>query len=112
MRSIPWSELLAVEAKKRKKTESQRQNPRAKVSQRLRVRPRAADSPAEIYLTLNVSRKGLCFVTASNGYFEGMEVCVTRNFQPNDPANREEDGTVVRVDKLRDGKWGVAIQFA
>lgn len=51
-------------------------------------------------------------MTASDRYFAGMEVFVTRNFQPNDPANREENGTIVRVDELKDGKWGVAIQIA
>lgn len=52
MRSIPWSELLAVETKKRKKTKSRRHSPRAKISQRVRIRPRAAGAPAETCLTL------------------------------------------------------------
>jgi hypothetical protein len=41
-----------------------------------------------------------------------MEVLVTRNFQPNDPANCEETASVLRVDKLKDGRWSVAIEIA
>jgi hypothetical protein len=40
-----------------------------------------------------------------------MEVYVTRNFQPGDPMKHEETGDVVRVDKLGNGKWGVAIRI-
>jgi hypothetical protein len=40
-----------------------------------------------------------------------MNVSVTRNFQPEDTMHREETGTVTRVKKLNDGRWGVAIRI-
>jgi hypothetical protein len=40
-----------------------------------------------------------------------MNVYVTRDFLPGDPMNRAERGAVVRVDKLEDGKFGVAVAF-
>ena len=65
---------------------------------------------------LNMSRNGLYFVTSSRHYlelyFRNMKVRVMRNFQPNDPANQEEIGDVVRLEGPKDGKWGVAICIA
>jgi len=40
-----------------------------------------------------------------------MNVSVTRNFQPEDRVHRDETGTVTRVEKLNDGRWGVAIRI-
>jgi hypothetical protein len=41
-----------------------------------------------------------------------MNVYVARDFRPSDPANREKQGTVVRVDNLKEGRWGVAVHLA
>jgi hypothetical protein len=40
-----------------------------------------------------------------------MRVYVTSDFQPGSPLNRAVAGVVVRVDKLEDDKWGVAIHI-
>jgi len=40
-----------------------------------------------------------------------MKDHVMRNFQPNNPANQEEIGDVVRIEERKDGKWGVAIRM-
>ena len=93
------------------KTESRRGIRRARVSQPVRVRPKNAELPEETCWTVNVSRNGVKFVTLSDHYLPGMELFVTRNFQPNDPANFEETGSVLRADKLKDGRWSVAIQI-
>jgi len=85
--------------------------PRARVSQPVRVRPFDSHYPEEVSVTRNVSRKGLYFETALGHYFSGMEVYVTRNFHPHDPMSHDEAGDVVRVEKLRTGKWGVAIRI-
>ena len=90
---------------------NRRRAPRAKVSQPVRVRPLDSNCRGEVCTTLNVSRTGLYFATSVGHYFAGMDVNVTRNFQPDDPTNREEPANVVRVDKLRSGKWGVAIRI-
>jgi hypothetical protein len=85
--------------------------PRAKLSQPVRVRPFDSHCPEEIGVTQNVSRKGLYFETLQGHYFSGMEVYVTRNFNPRDPMSHDEAGEVVRVERLANGKWGVAIRI-
>jgi hypothetical protein len=39
-----------------------------------------------------------------------MNVSIARNFQPDDLVHREETAKVVRVERLSDGRWGVAIR--
>ena len=80
-------------------------------SQTVRIRPAESQYAEEIRTTLNVSWDGLYFATSVGHYSCGMIVYVTRNFRSNTPANREEKGTVVRVDKLKQGRWGVAVHF-
>jgi protein-tyrosine-phosphatase len=82
---------------------------RSKVSQRIRIRPIDPRHPEKICTTANQSQTGLYFMTATGNYFPGMEVFVTRNFQPDDPINREEKAAVVRVESLGSGHVGVAI---
>jgi hypothetical protein len=40
-----------------------------------------------------------------------MSVYVTCDYQPGSPLNHVVSGAVVRVDKLEDDKWGVAIHI-
>ena len=40
-----------------------------------------------------------------------MKVSVARNFQPSDTVHREETAKIMRVERLNDGKWGVAIRI-
>ena len=95
---------------------NRRAAPRAKISLPIRVRSFDSKYPEEICTSLNMSRDGLYFVTTAGHflelYFRSRKVRVTRNFQPNDPANQEEIGDVVRVEGPKDGKWGVAIRVA
>jgi hypothetical protein len=53
-----------------------------------------------------VSLNGLYYVTSLGHYleqyFRGMKVYVMRNYQPGDPANHEESGNIVRVNRLED----------
>jgi hypothetical protein len=97
-------------------TLNRRRTPRAEISLRIRVRPFDSQFPEESGTTLNMSRDGLYFVTSAGHYldlyFRNMKVRVMRNFQPNDPANQEEIGAVVRVEGPKDGKWGVAVYIA
>ena len=85
-------------------------SPRAKLSQPVRVRPYDPHDPEEVCVTENLSRKGFYFETSLSHYFSGMCVAVTRNFVPGDLMNREEGAEVVRVERLKNGKWGVAIR--
>lgn len=92
-------------------TKAGQRPPRAKLSQPVRVRPFESRYPEETGVTENVSRKGLYFETPLGHYFAGMEVYVTRNFNPRDPMSHDEAGEVVRVERVKNGKWGVAIRI-
>ena len=91
--------------------EDRRISPRINQSQTIRIRPDESQYNEEIRPTLNVSWDGLYFATSIGHYFSGMIVHITRNFRSNGPANQEEQGTVLRVDKLKEGRWGVAVHF-
>ncbi len=88
-----------------------RQGNREDISEPVLVCPRDPECPEEICMTLNVSRNGLYFTTTSGHYFPGMNVIVTPNFRPEDSMQREYIGDVVRLERLGDGKWGVAIRI-
>jgi hypothetical protein len=40
-----------------------------------------------------------------------MYVSVVRNFQRDDAVHREETAKIMRVEKINDGRWGVAIRI-
>jgi hypothetical protein len=88
-----------------------RQTQREDLSVPVRVCPCDSRCPEEVCTTLNVSRTGLYFATSAGHYFPGMNVIVTLNFRWDDPMQREYIGDVVRLDRLEDGKWGVAIRI-
>ena len=89
--------------------QDRRSAPRVKLSQTIRVRPFDLRLSEEVCTTANISRTGLYIATSFQHYYAGMNVSVARNFQPNDSVRREETVKIVRVEKLNDGKWGVAI---
>ena len=89
--------------------EDRRISSRLNQSQTIRIRPADPMLPEEVRTTLNVSWDGMYFATSLGHYFLGMVVYVTRDFQWNDPENREEEGTIVRVDTLKPGRWGIAV---
>jgi hypothetical protein len=88
-----------------------RQAQREDLSEPVRVCPCDPEYLAEVRTTLHVSRSGLYFATPAEHYFPGMNVIVTLNFCSDDPIQREYIGDVVRLERLKDGKWGVAIRI-
>src|ERR1700722_12471120 len=80
-------------------------------SQTVRIRPVESQYAEEIRPTLNVTWDGLYFATSIGHYFSGMIVYVARDFQSSDRMNQEKQGTVVRVDNLKEGRWGVAVHL-
>lgn len=88
-----------------------RNSTRINQSQTVRIRPADSQYEEEIRTTLNVSWDGFYFATSIGHYFPGMIVNVTRDFVSKDRTNREEHGTIVRVDKLKEGRWGVAVHI-
>jgi|SRR5665213_133042 len=91
--------------------EDRRISSRTRESETVRIRPVESKYPDEIRMTLNVSWDGLYFATSIGHYFPGMVVYITRNYPANDPTRKEELGSVLRVDQLRYGRWGVAVHL-
>jgi hypothetical protein len=89
--------------------EDRRISPRTREPETVQIRPADSKYPEEQCTTLDVSWDGLYFATSAGHYFSGMVVYTTRNYPTNDPARNEQQGSVVRVDKLRKGRWGVAV---
>jgi hypothetical protein len=92
--------------------EDRRHSSRINQSQTVRIRPAESKYSEEIRTTLNVSWDGFYFATSADHYASGMVVYVTRDYRANNPGNREEKGSVVRVDNLKEGRWGIAVQLA
>ena len=88
-----------------------RQAQRENLSEPVLICPCDPEYPEEVCTTLNVSRNGLYFATSTEHYFPGMNVIVTLNFRSDDPMQREYIGDVVRLDRLEDGRWGVAVRI-
>jgi hypothetical protein len=80
-------------------------------SQIIRIRPADPQFVEEIRTTLDVSWDGLYFATSLGHYSPGMVVYITRNFRTSDPAEREKEGAVLRVDKLKRDRWGIAVHL-
>ncbi len=91
--------------------QERRKAPRVKLPRTIRVRPFDFRLSEEVCKTANVSRTGLYFETSVGHYYAGMNVSVARNFQSDDRMHREETATVTRVERLNDGRWGVAIRI-
>lgn len=83
---------------------------RINLSHVVHIRPFDPSLPPEYCTTTNVSKDGFYFATSSDHYAPDMNVYITSDYQPDSPINRALTGLVVRVEKLEEDKWGVAIQ--
>jgi hypothetical protein len=91
-----------------------RQSRRAKIARPLRVRPsEPRDEHFEDFpVSVNASRGGILFTTRREGYYLGMRVFVTFPYNSaHDPMNCEYVAQVVRVEKLANGKFAVAVSL-
>jgi hypothetical protein len=88
-----------------------RRQPRTNLSHTVFIRPLDSRLPPDSCTTLNVSQGGLYLVTAAAHYAPGVNVYVTSNFKSESPVNYAMSGIVVRVVKLENDKWGVAIHI-
>lgn len=87
---------------------------RALISAPVRVRHLDVtdNGPDEISMTLDVSRSGILFASASATFEAGMEVAVTFPYSRAPMAiQAEQTGLVARVSDLGDGRHAVAIAF-
>ena len=80
----------------------------------LRVRPSEPRDEhfEDLPVSVNASKDGLYFVSRRQNYYKGMRVFVTFPFtSQHDPMNCEYVAQVVRVEKLPNGKFGVAVNL-
>jgi hypothetical protein len=88
-----------------------RSDRRVRGSQTIHIRPLNSQYPAETCTTVDFSRSGLQLESSSNQYYVGMEVYLTRNDRAGGPANPEEHGHVVRVEKMGNAGCRFAIHI-
>jgi hypothetical protein len=88
-----------------------RRDPRVRISQPIHIRPINSQYPEETCTSVDLSRSGLYLESSSNRYYVGMEVYLTRNDRAGGPANPEEHGSVVRVEKMENGRCRIAIRI-
>jgi hypothetical protein len=91
-----------------------RRSRRAKISRTLRVRPSEPKDEhfEDLPISVNASKEGIYFTTRKTAYYAGMRVFVTFPYSSaHDPMNCEYVATVVRVEKLPNAKFGVAVNL-
>lgn len=83
---------------------------RSKIQRRVLICPADPRYQEEVQPTENFGRSGLYFVTAAKHYYIGMRVSLVSGYAPNDPCNTRSLGEIVRIDKLKDDKLGIAVR--
>jgi hypothetical protein len=105
-----WVTLVSNQTQQAEK----RLNRRAKLNKLLRVRPSETRDEhfQDLPTSVNVSKTGIFFHTHRSGYYKGMRVFVTFPFTfVNDPMNLEYLAEVVRVEKLSNNRFGIAVHL-
>lgn len=100
--------------KLRKPVSDNRASRRAKIAKPVRVRPSEPrdDHFEDVPISANASRDGIYFISRLHSYYPGMRVFVTFPYSsPHDPMNCEYVAQVLRVEKLGNGKTGVAVHL-
>jgi hypothetical protein len=112
-----WSDSnskTAMPEKLEKSVTEKRVGRRAKIAKPVRVRPSEPrdDHFEDLPISVNASKSGIYFTSRLKSYYPGMRVFVTFPYSsPHDPMNCEYVAQVVRVEKLENGKTGVAVHL-
>jgi hypothetical protein len=104
----------AMPEKLEKPVSNKRVGERAKIAKPVRVRPSEPrdDHFEDLPISVNTSKSGIYFTSRLKSYYPGMRVFVTFPYtSPHDPMNYEYVAQVVRVEKLENGKTGVAVHL-
>jgi hypothetical protein len=97
-----------------KRVSDNRVSRRAKIAKPVRVRPSEPrdDHFEDLPISVNASKSGIYFTSRLRSYYPGMRVFVTFPYSSaHDPINCEYVAQVVRVEKLENGKSGVAVHL-
>jgi len=87
---------------------------RARISKQVRVRPSEPRDEhfEDLSVSANASKHGIYFISRQSNYYKGMRVFATFPFtSPHDPMNCEYLAEVVRVERLPNNKFGVALDL-
>ena len=88
-----------------------RRSSRDKVPKSVRIRSSDSNNDEEVRTTLNASRDGLYFTTWAEHYYVGMRINMTFPYASVDLPNSEYSGEIVRMERLMDGRVGIAVQI-
>lgn len=88
-----------------------RKHRRVAVSKPVRVRPLDTRYEEEVRATLNASPNDLYFATWAEHYRVGMILSVTFPYACVKLNNSEYEGEVVRIERLKDGRLGIAVRW-
>jgi len=97
-----------------KSVSEKRAGRRAKIVRPVRVRPSEPrdDHFEDLPISVNASKTGIYFTSRLSSYYPGMRVFLTFPYSsPHDPMNCEYVAQVVRVERLANGKSGVAVHL-
>jgi hypothetical protein len=108
MMKKPTTETIVIAPVAKKE---RRANRRVSIARPLLARPSDPKYREEVQTTLNSSRDGLYFMTQSKHYYVGMRVSVILGYDPMDQCNSRSFGEVIRIDRLKDGSFGIAVQL-
>jgi PilZ domain-containing protein len=109
--SSPLTEPNCSERTMQNVISERRRAPRENVSESVLICPCDSEYPEEVCTTLNVSQSGLYFATGRDHYYPGMNVIVTFDSRSDNLMPQEYIGDIVRLDRLGESKWGVAIRI-
>jgi hypothetical protein len=88
-----------------------RSETRVPLVQPVRVRPVRPGYDEEDCTTVNITQTGMLVQSASNRWYVGMELFITRSTATGEPAGTEEHGSVVRVENQEGGKSRIAVRL-
>jgi hypothetical protein len=91
--------------------QERRANPRWSLAKPVLACPFGPEYKEEVPTTSNTSRDGLYFETRSQHYRVGMPVSVLEGYAPHHRYGSPSFGKVVRIDRLKDGTSGIAVQI-
>lgn len=84
---------------------------RSKIRRKMLICPEDPRYREEVQPTENFARGGFYFVTVAKHYYLGMRVSLVAGYEPNDLCNIRSFGEVVRIDKLKDDRLGIAVRI-
>lgn len=105
----PKLETITVITETRPK--DRRRSPRAKISKPLQLRPDDPRLEQTVHATVNASRGGFYFRTSDRRYYVGMRLAAIFPYAALDPCNERHLCEVIRVERLADSSFGVAVRI-